>query len=257
MPPTSPLRWLAGAATATMMLASCGIRLPDPPAASPASVSVSATATPRRPDRGPGAPADPHVLVWLTADTYHTGMIFPYDWLLESGYIPPAGFGHPRHVAMSWGNQDAYSPEGFDTPWKFVRVLFTPTPSVMEIIPMNWNIAEMCPDQRIWRKLVRRDRGPALAAFLNHCATPGPDGRPVQVRPSSWGAGTQLRGRHSYYLPRICNVWTAQTIERLGGRVQPWLALTADGLARQAVRPPNDFELIWAGFGRQPSTVNP
>ena len=42
------------------------------------------------------APRDPDVLVWLIADRYHTGMVFPYDWLLESGFVPPAGFGTPQ-----------------------------------------------------------------------------------------------------------------------------------------------------------------
>jgi predicted ATPase len=35
---------------------------------------------------------------------------------------------------MSWGNRDAYSKAGIDNWWKMFRVLFTPTPSVMELI---------------------------------------------------------------------------------------------------------------------------
>jgi hypothetical protein len=38
-----------------------------------------------------------------------------------------------------------------------------------------------------------------------------------------------------------------QAIESLGGEMQPWLAVTADGLIRQAEKPPNDFEKIWPG----------
>ena len=73
--------------------------------------------------------------IWLVADSWHTGLVFPYDWLLESGFVPPPGFGNPRYVTMSWGNRDAYSAEGFDDAWKVFRVLFTPTRSVMELIP--------------------------------------------------------------------------------------------------------------------------
>jgi hypothetical protein len=86
-----------------------------------------------------------------------------------------------------------------------------------------------------------------LAEFLNQCSKTGPDGRPIVVRPSSWGDGVQLEGRYTYFIPRVCNVWSAQVIECLGDRINPWFALTADGLIRQAEKPPNQFEKIWPG----------
>lgn len=233
VPPVLPL-----VVTAAALLCSCGLRLP---------VKHSAQAGTRLPEpTGEDALSKaPDVMVWLTADTYHTGMVFPYDWLLESGFVPPADFGTPRYVAMSWGNTDAYSEEGLGGFGGWMRVIFTPTPSVMELIPINWNVAEVCPHQRVWRGLVGREHGPRIAAYLNDCSINGPDNRPVVVRPSSWGRGVQLQGRHSYFIPRVCNVWTAQAIEEMGGEMNPWFGLTADGLARQAERPPNNFEQIW------------
>lgn len=239
------LRTLAGWVLASALLASCGIRLPIE--------TRNVRHVPVKLDAPPGKPAkEPHVLVWLIADDFHTGMVFPYDWLLESGFVPPADFGTPRYVAMSWGNTDAYSQEGLETPLKWCEVLFTPTPSVMELIQVNWDVAAVCPHQRIWRKLVPRDRGPSLASFLNRCSTNGSDGRPNVVRPASWGKGVQLEGHYPYFIPRVCNVWTAQAIECLGGKMHPWFALTADGLVRQAEKPPNDFELIWPGREKKP-----
>lgn len=234
------LQMLVGWVPAMALLTSCGIRLPvEPPAGN--RVPVKSTTSPQKP------PAPPHVLVWLISDEFHTGMVFPYDWLLESGFVPPAGFGNPSYVAMSWGNTDAYSEQGLGSTLKLCEVLFTPTPSVMELIAINWSVAEVCPHQRIWRKLVAREHGPQLAHFLNECSAKGPDGHPKVVRPASWGKGVQLEGRHPYFIPRVCNVWTVQTIECLGGDINPWLALTADGLIRQAEKAPNDFEKIWPG----------
>lgn len=235
------LRTFAGSVLAMALLASCGIRLPIQPRETQ-RVPVRFEPRAGRP------PQAPDVLVWLIADEYHTGMVFPYDWLLESGFVPPADFGNPRFVAMSWGNTDAYSQQGLESPLKWCEVLFTPTPSVMELISVNWDVAEVCPHQRIWRKLVPRDRGPVLADFLNQCSVTGADGRPKVVRPASWGKGVQLEGNYPYFIPRVCNVWTAQTIECLGGRINPWFGLTADGLIRQAQEPPNDFEQIWPGW---------
>ncbi len=192
---------------------------------------------------------EPDVHLWLTADRYHTCIAVPYGWLLESGYVPPENFGSPRYVVMSWGNDDAYSAEGFDHPWKVFRVLFTPTRSVMELIPVNWSVPEVLPGHRIWQARVPRDRGPSLAAFLNACATTDENGRPIVVRESSWGHGVQVESRHRYFIPRVCNVWTVQALEAAGGEYRPWFALTADGLVRQAEKPHNGFEKIWPGGG--------
>jgi hypothetical protein len=241
MPDSGSIRNLSGTILAAVALSSCGIRLPDTPALA-YRAEVSKTATP------PGVPAkDPDILVWLISDELHTGMVFPYDWLIESGFIPPAGFGTPKYVTLSWGDRTAYVEKGLHTPWKFFRALFTPTPSVMELIPANWNIPEVCPHQRIWRKLTAREKGRDLAAFLNDCSARGADGRPVVCGTSSWGGGVLLESRHIYFLPRVCNVWTVQAIETLGGEMHPWGAVTANGLIRQAEKPPNDFEKIWPG----------
>lgn len=232
------------------LLTSCGLRLPvDPPPTQHVDVACALERSGSAIDPAADPESPPDLLVWMLSDSWHTGMVFPYDWLLESGFIPPAGFGNPRYVALSWGNRDAYSEAGFDHPWKIFRVLFTPTASVMELIPIDWDVAEVCPDQRIWRKLVPLDRGPAIAHFLNQCSATGEEGRPIVIARSSWGSGVQLQCRHSYFIPRVCNVWTAQAIEALGGEVKPWLGLTAEGLIRQAEKSPNYFELIWPGTG--------
>lgn len=234
-------------------LSSCSIRLPDiPEPAARKEVSAANVAPVAARLSGEKEQKDPDVLVWLIADEIHTGMVFEYDWLLESGFIPPAGFGRPKYVTLSWGNRTAYVEKGLHSPGKFMRAMFTRSPSVMELIPANWNVVEVCPHQRIWRKLVARERGRDVAAFLNDCSTMGPDGRPIVCGTSSWGGGVLLESRQVYFLPRVCNVWTVHVIEALGGEMNAWLAITANGLIRQAEKPPNAFEQIWWGGGLAP-----
>ncbi len=243
----SRIRHLAAAAGVAVLASAC-IRIPPPPATAKRQMHVAMTplaTAPTGPLHGPAR--DPDVMVWLLADTLHTAMVFPYAWLLESGFIPPAGFGHPSHVTLSWGERTAYVQKAWLNPWQVWRAFFTPSPSVMEIIPINGYVVNVCQHQRVWRKLVPRARGPQLAAFLNHVSRSGADGRPLAIGPSSWGDGFLLESKHSYHLPRICNVWTAQAIEACGGDMNPWLALTANGLVRQAQRPRNGFENVWPG----------
>ncbi len=246
MLPPAIVKHLAGCLFASALFSSCSIRLPHTPL--PTVREDGRQFVSIQPEK------EPDLLIWLISDEIHTGMVFPYDWLLESGFIPPAGFGTPRYVTLSWGDRTAYEEKGLHSPAKLFRALFTPTPSVMELIPANWNVTEVCPHQRIWRKLVSRERGRDLAAFLNDCSRMGPDGRPKVCGTSSWGGGVLLESRHVYFFPRMCNTWTSHAIESIGGEINPWLAITANGLIRQAERPPNDFEQIWWGGGLAPAS---
>lgn len=207
------------------ILSGCSLRLPIEH--QPVSVAF-------KPGAGEPAPKDqnPLVPVWVLSGRYHTGMVFPYDWLLENGLEPPTGFpAATKYVCMSWGNKDAYSAAGLDSPWKWFRVLFTPTPSVMEMIPCNWNVTEvlpgLLPGQQIWLKMVERERGKGLAHFLNECTRDDLNGKPEIVTRSSWGTGVQLGCTSSYFIPRVCNVWTAQAIESMGYPVSAWNGITA------------------------------
>ena len=225
----------------TGLLGSCGVRLPDAP---PRTYRQEVHKTIPGPDG-----KEPDVLVWMIADKIHTGMVFPYDWLLESGFVPPDGFGHPEYVSLSWGNRTAYVEKGLHSPGKFLRAMFYPSPSVMELIPIKYYVVDTCPHQRIWRKLVPRETGPDLAAFLNDCSTRDASGKPIVCGTSSWGGGVLLESRHHYFIPRMCNTWTGQVIESMGGNVNPWFGITADGVIRQAEKPRNGYEQIWWGTG--------
>ncbi len=229
-------------------ISSCaGFRLSDPPVPVNAAARAHYEAAPQARERA-GRP--PHVHVWLIADTLHTGLVFEYDWLLESGFIPPEGFGNPRYVTLSWGDRTAYVQRRLESPWEVVRALFLPSESVMELIPADWHVTEVCPYQRIWQRRVERDRGPALAAFLNHCSITDNNGRPVVVGTSSWGDGVLLESRHAYFYPRVCNIWTVQAMEAMGATMNPWTAVSAGGVIRQAVSRNNRYSQIWWGGGK-------
>lgn len=244
----------AACLVAAAACSACSIRVPVPTAAERVPVAIRQPAV--REVKVPAA-RDPDVLVWLLADELHTGMVFPYDWLLESGFRPPKGFPKARYVTLSWGNREAYVQEAWLTPGQAVRALCWPSPSVMELIPFDYEVVEVCPYQRVWRKLVSRERGPAVASFLNGCARQGPDGRPWSVGKSSWGSGVLLDSPHSYFLPRICNIWTLQAMEACGCVIHPWGGLTASGVIRQAEKPRNGFEKIWDAYATETPPTTP
>ena len=187
--------------------------------------------------------------VYLLSDNLHTGLVFDFAWLQENGYVKPAEIGNPKWVTMSWGEETAYVQKRWLNPFQVFRALCTPSPSVMEIIPIDWKVEDVCNHQRIYVAKAPRSSGRELAAFLNACGEKGTDGRPKTVAPSSWGEGRLIRcpDNYSYYFPRICNVWTAQALGKCGFTFNTATSLSASGLVRQATEEKNGFDKIWDG----------
>jgi hypothetical protein len=232
---------LAGAACS--LLASCNfITLPPAPAPHPELVrrNTVSTYTPERP---------PEVQVWLIADKLHSGMVFPYEWLLDSGFVPPENFPECKFVTFSWGDRMAYVNKRWLTAPEVVKAIFLPSESVMECIPINWNVTEVSPNQHIWMKSIPRERGAFVAAFLNHCSIPEENGKPGIAGSSSWGNGVLLDSPQTYYFPRICNVWTGQALEACGAKINPFMSIHRDLLVIEAER--NGFDEIWDGSGNK------
>ena len=185
------------------------------------------------------------VPVVLFADNLHTGLILDLRWLRLHGYVPPAGVRDKRWAAFSWGDQAAYVQREWLSPAQVFQAFATPTPSVMEIIAFDWNIPEVCHHQRLYQGFTTDEAGAGLAAFLNHCSMRDASGEPLVLGPASWGEGLMIRSPHSYYFPRICNVWTVEALNASGFRFSRTLGLSADGVLRQAGSRGNGFAKIW------------
>ena len=221
---------LTALALCSLILCSCSIRIPVEPYSTESAPKTQSAET---------------VDIWLHSDGYHTGMVFPYPWLLDSGYIAPEGLGNPRAVVVSWGNTRAYSEEGIGSLHQWFRVICTSTPAVMELIGIERPLPSVKPNQDLWKASFPANRGRHLAHFMNQCTEFDENGKPIIVRPSSWGDGIQVQSRHNYFIPRVCNIWSAQAIECLGGSINPWQATTARGLSKQLDE--NGFELVHDG----------
>jgi hypothetical protein len=120
-----------------------------------------------------------------------------------------------------------------------------PSDSVTEIIPVSWKMEEVCYQQRIYRTEVSSKQGRSLAAFLNASNRMNEVGTPRIIGTSSWGDGVLMDCNYSYYFPRICNVWTGQSLEACGFTISMKSAISANGLIRQARN--QGFELIHKG----------
>ena len=185
------------------------------------------------------------VSILLFSDELHTGLICDLAWLVESGYIKPEGIGEHKYVAFSWGDETAYVQKRWLSPAQVVHALFLPSKSVMEIIPFDWNVPEVCHHQRLYQSFVPESAGKPLASFLNRCAVMTEEGRPETIGPSSWGDGLLIRSPYAYYFPRICNIWTVDALDAAGFQMNGATGLSASGVISQAEKPDNGFQQIW------------
>jgi len=217
------------AALCCLGLSSCIVRMPNP---------AQPKALPNQSNSIDSAIRESTVPIYLLADSLHTSLALPYDWLIESGYTPPANLkfspGPSRYLIMSWGDRIAYEQRRWLRPTEVFYALCMPSPAVTEVIPVSWKVEEVCYQQRIYRREIPQSHGRPLAHFLNASNRFDAQGQPRVIGSSSWGQGVLVDSPHSYYFPRICNVWTAQALESCGFSINIRKAIHANSLIKQA-----------------------
>jgi len=217
------LPWVAAGLT------SCALHFPPPQGI--AAVPVVRQEMAARP-----VAKDAMVTVWVVADPLHTGLVLPLDWLMESGFRAPASVKGERYVNVSWGDRVAYEQERWLTPWEVFNAMVLHTEAVVEVIAFHWDPRQVFPRERIYQARVPRERGPAVAAFLNGCGRFDAKGKWIVIGPPTWGKGNLLASPHLYGLPRLCNAFTAGGLEACGYRFGPWSEIWADSLLASCKR---------------------
>ncbi len=212
-------------------LVSCGTHFP-PSSGDPAPRVVR---QPVGSQRGVSAPAD-GVDVWVVADPLHTGVVLPLDWLCENGFRAPASVRGERYVNISWGDRVAYEQERWLTPWEVFNALVLRTESVVEVIAFHWDPRQVFPQKRIYHTRIAREQGPSVVAFLNNCGRFDSKGKWIVIGPPTWGKGNLLASPHLYGFPRLCNAFTAGTLEACGYRFGPWSEIWGDALLASCKR---------------------
>ncbi|MGE9271580.1 MAG: DUF2459 domain-containing protein, partial [Verrucomicrobiales bacterium] len=164
---------------APLSFCSCALHFPEDREVKHQQVEMAVVGEPGNRKANVGQVDEPATIpVLLFADNLHTGLILELEWLRRYGYVAPPDIGEHRYVAFSWGDETAYVQQSWLNPAQVVHALFLPSKAVMEIIPFDWNIPEVCHHQRLYQAYVPESAGAGFAQFLNHCAVRGEDGVP-------------------------------------------------------------------------------
>lgn len=176
----------------------------------------------------------PATAIHLVSHGWHTGIaISRAD--LPPGFPALADFPHADVLEFGWGDAEFY-PAADPTPWQGIRALLWPTPSVLHVAALRGDLAAAFPASTIVRLEISEPGLGRLLEFIRAEFQRDIHGRPVRVAPGLYGASRFYRGQRSFHFPYTCNWWTAQGLLAAGIPVEPALALTAQGLLRQAMR---------------------
>lgn len=184
---------------------------------------------------GDDVPDSSLVPVWVVSHGWHTGIVLPSDEVPE-GQLPRLGGPDEfRHMEFGWGDEQFYKAGGMDF-WLALRALLWPTESVMHVVGFDPEPTVFFPASEVLRLEMSPGRLARLVHFIARDFSRDPAGEVVSRGPGLYGKSRFFRARKRYFFPETCNVWTARALGAAGCRVRPLLALTADGLMRQARR---------------------
>ena len=167
--------------------------------------------------------------VWLISNGFHTSLAFRARDVPQLTALTPQR--RADYVLLGWGEADFYRYPA--TPWLLIKAVFWPTPGALHVVAVKGPLTGTVGNSDI----IRLDVKPAgfarmRARVVDHFALD--QGR----KAVSLGKGYTEKGRfylsrESFYFPKMCNMWVAQTLEVGGVRVLPSLAISAQCLQWQ------------------------
>ena len=192
------------------------------------------TSTPRDPELYPAKAGEGAVVVYVLANGVHSDLVVPTA-LLAAAPGPAASaverMAPTPWTAIGWGDEAFYQGQGWSPArlGEVVRALFRPgNPSVVRVggvadptaEPGFPRVVSVTLSQRGFERL----RARLDAAFA------APEGEPVVVAPAGPNA-VFFRGRESFSILQVCNVWTGRLLAAAGVPTTPLLHAASAGLA--------------------------
>lgn len=170
--------------------------------------------------------------VWLVGNGFHSGIAICAKDLPDGRNLS----GDPRAeiLLIGWGDAAFYRRQ--INPWTTLAALGWPTPSILHVVPVRGSVTARFPRSDVIALSLPRSRYLALCRALDDAFSRDARGRRVFVQRGYVPESRFYAGRESFYFPKMCNLWTAQKLQRAGVPVFAPTAILASGLARQVAR---------------------
>ncbi|HEX8312735.1 MAG TPA: DUF2459 domain-containing protein [Chthoniobacteraceae bacterium] len=167
--------------------------------------------------------------VWVVSNGFHTSLGFRARDVPQLAVLTPDR--HADYVLIGWGDADFYRYPA--TAWLLIKAVCWPTPGALHVVPVRGPLTGTLRNSDI----IRLDVTPAGFAkmrgrLVKHLAM---DERNAAVSLGNGYVETSrfYLSRESFYFPKMCNMWVAQTLRIGGVRVIPGMAISAQCLQWQ------------------------
>ena len=180
----------------------------------------------------PPAAGAPHKTVHVVSHGWHTGVIVSRADIPTNVWPAQPDFAQFESLEVGWGDDGFYRADKITTAIT-LKALFWPTPSVLHVVGFNGPPEREFPESKVMRVEFSPEGFTALCAQIDHEFTKTSHGKPIPLGPGLYGESEFYRANQSYYFPKTCNWWTAQTLRAGGCPVTPLWSVTAGSVMRQ------------------------
>jgi len=138
-----------------------------------------------------------------------------------------------EYLLIGWGAAIYYTARKVN-PVVFCRATFFPAASALHIVPVRGPLAQRFARSDVFRFTVSSQGMHQLGRFLDDAVRRTPSGEPVSLGPGYFPHSRFYAGRHIFWFPITCNIWSARGLRQAGLPIRVWSAIAAPDLVWQA-----------------------
>lgn len=171
--------------------------------------------------------------IYLVGHGWHTGLVLPARKIDYADFPEAEDYWQADYLEIGWGDEGFYRAEKI-TPALVAKAALLPTPSVMHVSSFEGSVREFFPVSDIYEVRLSDQQFDDLCRFIGETFEREEEGSSIDLGPGLYGVSRFYRARGKYYLPKTCNVWTAQALKEAGLPVIPQTAMRAENVLGQS-----------------------
>lgn len=173
--------------------------------------------------------------IYVVGHGWHTGLVVKARDVLPDVWPEIDDFVASDYVELGWGDEGFYQAKTIDPPL-VLKAMFWPTPSVMHVAGFRGPVKEFYPLSDIIEVTLSDEQFDDLCRFISATVTRDESGESFPLGPGLYGESHFYRANGKYFVPKTCNIWTANALKAAGQPVISQTAMRAENVLGQCRR---------------------
>lgn len=167
--------------------------------------------------------------VWIVSNGFHSSLAFRARDVPDFAAL--TGDRRADFILVGWGDADFYRYPA--TAWLLVKAVCWPTPGALHILPVRGALASALRNSDIIRFDLASPQFHRVRDRLDRHFARNASGAVESLGNGYTKTSRFYLSKESFYFPKMCNMWAAETLREGGVRVIPGLAIAASCLQWQ------------------------